>query len=108
MALEIAVGPQKLVLNQGLAFAVTEQNGQIDWPTDMGVYFADTRLISSWRIYADGQEWDLLNSGNIAFFAARIFLTNRKLATETGFIPAGTLALSIGRSLQGGLHEDLD
>ena len=73
MALEIAVGPQKLVLNQGSGFAVTDQNGQIDWPTDKGVYYADTRLISSWRIYADGEEWDLLNSGNIAFFAARIF-----------------------------------
>ena len=41
-------------------------------------------MISSWRIYADGQEWDLLNSGNIAFFAARIFLANRKLVTESG------------------------
>ncbi|MGZ6016509.1 MAG: glycogen debranching N-terminal domain-containing protein, partial [Phenylobacterium sp.] len=70
MALEIAVGPQKLVLNQGSGFSVTEQDGQINWPTDKGVYFSDTRVISSWRIYADGEEWDLLNSGNIAFSAA--------------------------------------
>jgi glycogen debranching enzyme len=108
MALEIAVGPQKLVLNQGSSFAVTEQDGQINWPTDKGVYYSDTRLISSWRIYADGEPWDLLNSGNIAFFAARIFLANRRLVTEAGEIAAGALGLTIGRSLEGGMHEDLD
>ncbi|HEX7947089.1 MAG TPA: glycogen debranching N-terminal domain-containing protein, partial [Phenylobacterium sp.] len=108
MALEIAVGPQKLVLNQGSGFAVTDQDGQVNWPTDKGVYYRDTRLISSWRIYADGEPWDLLNSGNIAFFAARIFLANRKLTTEAGEIAAGTLGLTVSRSLEGGLHEDLD
>jgi glycogen debranching enzyme len=108
MALEIAVGPQKLVLNQGSVFAVTDQDGQISWPTDKGVYYSDTRMLSSWRIYADGEPWNLLNSGNIAFFAARIFLTNRKLATETGEVAAGTLGLTMGRSLEGGMHEDLD
>jgi glycogen debranching enzyme len=108
MALEIAVGPQKLVLNQGSGFAVTDQDGQIDWPTDKGVYFSDTRLISSWRIYADGESWDLLNSGNIAFSAARVFLANRRLMTEAGEVAAGELGLTIGRSLGGGMHEDLD
>jgi glycogen debranching enzyme len=108
MALEIAVGPQKLVLNQGAGFLVTDQDGQINWPTDKGLYYTDTRLISSWRIYADGEPWDLLNSGNIAFFAARIFLANRKLMTETGEIAAGALGLTVSRSLEGGMHEDLD
>ncbi len=50
MALEIAVGPRKLVLNQGSSFAVTDQDGQINWPTDKGVYYPDTRMILSWRI----------------------------------------------------------
>ncbi len=108
MALEIAVGPQKLVLNHGSGFAVTDQDGQINWPTDKGVYHSDTRLISSWRIYADGEPWDLLNSGNIAFFAARIFLANRRLVTQTGEVAAGSLGLTVSRSLEGGLHEDLD
>ena len=108
MALEIAVGPQKLVINQGVGFLVTEQDGQVDWPTDKGLYYSDTRLVSSWRLYADGELWDLLNSGNITYNAARIFLTNRRLVTETGEVPAATLGLSIGRSLDGGLHEDLD
>ncbi len=108
MALEIAVGPLKLAINQGSGFLVTEQDGQVNWPTDKGLYFSDTRLISSWRIYADGQPWDLLNSGNISSSAVRIFLTNQRIATEVGVIAAATLGLALGRSLAGGLHEDLD
>ncbi|HEY1427576.1 MAG TPA: glycogen debranching N-terminal domain-containing protein [Caulobacteraceae bacterium] len=105
---EIAVGPQRLVLNQGHSFMVSEQNGEIAWPTDQGFYFADTRLLSSWRIYANGEKWDLLNAGNIAYYAARIYLTNRAMASERGDIPQGVISLIIGRSLVGGVHEDLD
>jgi len=108
MGLEIAVGPQKLVINQGTSFLVTEQDGKIDWPTDQGFYFADTRLLSAWRIYANGEGWDLLNAGAISYFAARIYLTNRAIASEAGEIPAGAVGLVLGRSLAGGLHEDLD
>jgi glycogen debranching enzyme len=108
MPLEIAVGPQKLVINQGDGFLVTEQGGEIAWPTDQGFYHADTRLLSAWRIYADGVSWELLNAGNIAYYAARIFLTNPTIASEQGDIPPGTLGLVLGRCLSGGLHEDID
>lgn len=108
MALEIAVGPQKLVINQGFGFLITDQDGQVNWPTDKGFYHRDTRLVSAWRIYADGEEWELLNAGNITYYAARVFLTNRKLMTENGEIAAGQLGLVISRSIGGGLHEDLD
>jgi glycogen debranching enzyme len=108
MPLEIAVGPQKLVINQGAGFLVTEQDGQINWPTDQGFYHADTRLMSSWQIFADGVPWDLLNAGNTAYHAARIYLTNQLIFSEQGDIPPGTLGLTIGRCLSGGLHEDLD
>ncbi len=108
MPLEIAVGPQRLVINQGYGFLVTEQDGQISWPTEQGFYHADTRLLSSWQIYADGISWDLLNAGNVAYHAARIYLTNPVIVSEQGDIPAGTIGLMIGRCIGGGLHEDLD
>lgn len=108
MALEIAVGPPRLAINQGHCVLITEQDGRIDWPTDKGLYAWDTRLISSWQLYADGEEWDLLNSANLAHCAAKIFLTNKALATETGDVPAGSVGLVIGRVLTDGLHEDLD
>ena len=108
MALEITVGPPRLAINQGYGVLITEQDGQIPWPTDKGFYHSDTRVISSWQIFADGEPWDLLNSGNTAHYAARIFLTNRTIHTEIGAVPAGTLGLVIGRSIAGGIHEDLD
>ena len=70
MALEITVGPPRLAINQGYGVLITDQDGQIRWPTDKGFYHSDTRVISHWRIFADGEPWDLLNSGNIAYYAA--------------------------------------
>jgi glycogen debranching enzyme len=50
----------------------------------------------------------LLNAGNISHYAARIFLTNPALQTEDGPIEAHTLGLALGRSIDGGIHEDID
>jgi glycogen debranching enzyme len=108
LALEIAVGPPRLALNQGDTVLVTEQDGQISWPTEKGLFSADTRVISSWQIFADGQPWDLLNSGSITYYACRIFLTNRVLVTPSGEVPAGSLGLVVSRNLGGGLHEDFE
>ena len=108
MALEITVGPPRLAINQGYGVLITDQDGQIPWPTDKGFYHSDTRVISAWMIFADGQPWDLLNSGDIAHYATRIYLANRTLNTETGMVPAGTVGLSISRTIAGGVHEDLD
>jgi glycogen debranching enzyme len=108
MSLEITVGPPRLAINQGHSVLITDPDGQIPWPSDKGLYFFDTRIISSWHIYANGETWQLLNAGNITHYAARVFLANRVMATEDGVIPAGTLGLGLSRSIDGGLHEDLD
>ena len=108
MSLEITVGPPRLAINQGHSVLITDPDGQIPWPSDKGLYFFDTRIISSWHIYANGEPWQLLNAGNITHYAARIFLANRAMATEDGVIPAGTLGFGISRSIDSGLHEDLD
>jgi glycogen debranching enzyme len=108
MSLEITVGPPRLAINQGHSVLITDPDGQIPWPSDKGLYFFDTRMVSSWNIYANGETWQLLNAGNITHYAARIFLANRVMLTEDGVIPAGTLGLGLSRSIDGGLHEDLD
>jgi len=105
---EIPVGPSRLALHQGHCVLITSRNGQIVSPCDKGLYFRDTRLISDWQIFANGEPWDLLNAGNISHYAARVFLINRVIPTEAGDIPAGTLALRLSRSIAGGVHEDLD
>ena len=108
MALEITVGPSQLALHQGNSVLITDRDGQIPWPSDKGLYFFDTRLISSWSIYANGESWDLLNAGNITHYASRIFLTNRTIVTEDGDVLPRTLGLALSRSIGGGVHEDLD
>jgi glycogen debranching enzyme len=108
MSLEIKVGPPQLAIHQGDAVLLTNPDGQIAWPTAMGLYFLDTRMISSWSLYANGVEWDLLNSGTPLYYLARIYLTNQTIPTESEDIPARTLSLEIGRRIGGGIHEDFD
>jgi N-terminal domain of (some) glycogen debranching enzymes len=84
-------GPSQIALHQGHSVLITGRDGQIRSPSEFGLYFFDTRLISSWQIYANGEPWDLLNGTNISHYAARIYLINRSIATEGGDIPARTL-----------------
>jgi hypothetical protein len=55
MSLEIKVGPPQLAIHQGHAVLLTEPDGQISWPSEKGLYFYDTRVISSWNVYANGE-----------------------------------------------------
>ena len=107
MPFKVQVGPPQIAIHQGQTVLISELDGQIDWPSERGLYFLDTRVVSSWAIYANGEPWQLLNGGAITHYAARISLTNRDFATESGTIPARTLGLSISRWITGGMHEDL-
>lgn len=107
MAFKVQVGPPQISIHQGQTVLVSDPDGQITWPSEKGFYFRDTRVISSWSIYANGEAWDLLNGGPVTYFASRIFLTNRAFRTEDGPIAARTLGLTISRHVGGGLREDL-
>ena len=108
MPFRVQVGPPQISIHQGQTVLITEESGRIGWPSDKGLYFFDTRVISSWAIYANGEPWDLLTGGAISYYASRIFLTNRALRTEEGVFPQRTLGLTISRWISGGMHEDLD
>jgi glycogen debranching enzyme len=108
MPFRVEVGPPQISIHHGQTVLICEKNGQVDWPSEKGLYFFDTRVVSSWTIYANGEPWELLNGGAISYYSSRIFLTNRSLRTEDGTIPQRTLGLIIGRWIDGGLHEDLD
>ena len=108
MSFKVQVGPPQIAIHQGQTVLVTETDGQITWPSEKGLYFLDTRIISNWAIYANGEEWELLNGGPINYYAARIFLTNKSILTADGPIAPRTLGLTISRSISGGMHEDLD
>ena len=93
MAFKVQVGPAQITIHQGQTVLVTAPDGQVSSPGVRGLYFRDTRVINAWSIYANGEPWDLLNGGAVAHHAARIFLTNRAIASVDGPIAARTVGL---------------
>jgi N-terminal domain of (some) glycogen debranching enzymes len=91
LSFKVQVGPPQIAIHQGQTVLVTGLDGQITWPSEKGLYFLDTRIISNWVIYVDGEPWELLNGGPITYYSARIFLTNKPILTEDGPIPPRTL-----------------
>jgi glycogen debranching enzyme len=108
MPVEISVGPPVLTINQGSTFMVTDINGEIAAESEHGLFAGDTRFVSSYAISANGEPWQRLTSATTAYYAARLYLTNRAFATEDGDVPEGTLALVVSRTVGEGVHEDFD
>ena len=94
MPFKVEVGPPQIAIHHAQTVLITDHDGQVKWPSDKGLYFLDTRLISAWAIYANGELWDLLNGGAITADTARIYLTNRSFPTEDGAVPAQRWASS--------------
>ncbi len=105
MTVEISVGPPQLAIHQGFTVLVTEPDGSIGWPSDKGFYYNDTRLVSAYAVYANGQPWTLLNSGSPAYYGCRIFLTNQTVLSEGGEICPRSLSLVLSRVIDGGMLE---
>ncbi len=108
MPFKVQVGPPQIAIHQGQTVLISQEDGQIAWPSEKGMYYHDTRVVSAWAVYANGAPWVLLNGGAITYYAARIFLTNGDFLTQDGKIAARTLALVVSREIDGGMHEDLD
>jgi glycogen debranching enzyme len=108
MTLEIKVGPPQLTVHQGYTVMVSDPDGQILTEGQKGLFFLDTRLISSWAMFADGVQWKLLNGGALAASAAQIYCTNPPVLTSAGNIPENKLGLILSRRIDGGMHEDID
>jgi glycogen debranching enzyme len=108
MPFKVQVGPHQISIHEGQTVLVSGPDGQVRWPSDKGLYFLDTRVVSSWAIYANGEPWDLLNGGAVTHYASRVYLTNRRIPTMDGVIPQQTIGLVLSRSISGGMHEDID
>lgn len=99
----VQVGPTRISVHQGRTVLVCEPGGMIPAHSEKGLHFNDTRIISSWSLFAGGQNWDLLSGGVISHDALQTHLTNRKLDTASGPVAARTLWLVLGRSIHGGM-----
>lgn len=82
MTFKVQVGPAQIAIHQGQTVFVTAPDGQVNSPGNHGMYFRDTRVISAWAIYTNGEPWDLLNGGAVSSHAAHIVLTNQAFVSE--------------------------
>jgi hypothetical protein len=75
MPFKVGVGPPQIAIHHGQTVLVTEPDAQIHWPSERGLFFFDTRILSSWTIYANGAPWDLLNGGATNYYTSTVYLT---------------------------------
>jgi len=109
VTVKIQVGPPQIAIHQGQTVLISEEDGQINWPSEKGLYFFDTRVISSWAIYANGAPWELLNGGPISYYASPHLSHQSRFAHRRRHDSRPrTLGLTLSRSISGGMHEDLD
>ena len=108
MAIEVTVGPPLITINQGNTFVLCEPDGTITPDSEQGIYSRDTRYVSNYDIFADGEHWILQNSGAVTYYASRAYLTNPRILTEYGEIEPSTLSLVFNRTVSGSIHEDLN
>jgi glycogen debranching enzyme len=108
MAIEVVVGPPLVTINRGDSFVLSEMDGCIAAYTDQGMYSRDTRYVSDYEIFADGERWVLQNSGALAYYASRTYLTNPRIITEYNEIEAATVSLILDRAVSDGIHEDFE
>jgi len=108
MAIEVTVGPPQITINRGNTFVLSEPDGSITAYTDQGFYSHDTRYVSNYEFYADGERWVLQNSGAIAYYASRAYLFNPRIRTEYGEIERSKLSLVFTRAVSDGIIEELE
>jgi len=105
---ELKVGPPVLTINQGSTFMVTDLRGEIDSDSEHGVFSGDTRFVSSYKVFINGEPWELLSSAPVNHYVARIQLANPLVMTEDGSIGRHDVGLMLTRMIGDGIHEDLD
>src|SRR6476620_7910578 len=108
MPTEISVGTPLLTINEGTTFMVTDLDGQIVADSELGVFADDTRFVNYYSISADGNPWRRLTSATTTHYASRAYLICDAFETEGGVIPSGTVGLVVTRTIDEGIHEDLD
>jgi hypothetical protein len=108
MAYEIGVGPAQITINVGESVLITEIDGQIHQPSERGLFFRDTRLVSAWTVTVDDRLWQELNSAATDPFAAQVVMVNPALPKDDSEVPAGSISLTLSRLLdRGGMRETL-
>jgi glycogen debranching enzyme len=108
LALPVAVGPSTITINRDDRFIVSQPDARIDPHADEGFFARDTRFVSGYDLWLNGERPTLVNSSPIRFFSARHEFTNAPLFDSDGIIERSSVALRLDRTVSGGVHEDYD
>jgi glycogen debranching enzyme len=82
-------------------------DGQVLADQRHGLFAGDTRVLSTYRLAIGGSAWQLLSRERFSSFSARWNFQNPAIWDLSGEIPAGTLFLSLTRTVACVLHDDL-
>jgi glycogen debranching enzyme len=107
MTFPVQVGPSTITINRDDRVLVSQPDGRVLGDSD-GFFTRDTRFISGYELFINGQRPILLGSTPVAFFSSRFEFTNDALVDAVGLVPRQTLGLRLDRTVADGVHEDYD
>ena len=84
MAVKVSIGPPILTINQGSTVMVTDLGGEIALEGEQGVFAADTRFVSVYKICSNGRPWTRLASSATTYLSAKIYLVNQSFTAQGG------------------------
>lgn len=108
MPARIQLGPPRISLAEGSSLFVSAPDGNIYPGEDHGLFVQDTRLLSRYRIRIARRRWLLFSSAPITHYSAQLYYVNPGMDSPAGTIRKGSVAMTLGRTLRGGVHEDID
>jgi len=108
VTLPIQVGPSTITMNRDDRFVVCQPDGRIERLAEEGFFARDTRFVSGYEVFLNGQRPALLNASPVKFYSSRFEYTNPELLDRDGVVPRHSLGLRIDRTVSGGVHEDYD
>lgn len=104
----VQLGPPRITLAEGTSLFVTALDGAVNAGEDHGFFVQDTRLLSRYRIRLGRRRWTLVSSAPITHYSAAFYFVNPGVESVLGPVRRGTVALTVERTLRGGIHEDID
>jgi len=116
----VKVGPPVVTINKGSTFMVTDEKGEINPERSQGVFAADTRFVSTYRLSVNRKPWERIASAASTYHSAQFFLVNPHLEFPVGVeaisgsgvgqrvIPPGDIGLMVTRDIDVGVREEFE
>jgi glycogen debranching enzyme len=98
--------PIEVLYGHGVALAC-DLDGELRADELHGLFAADTRVLSTYRMTLGGQRWQLLSRNRLGRGTARWRFQSPAIRDSRGTLPEGCLFLELDRRVAGALHDDL-